>query len=89
MIGPLPLTCRSVFEGHWHGFGGKRKGVVLWNTTVAALFWVVWQERNRRIFSDKYRSLVDLWDSVVFLALLLVSVTKEFADDSFFFIRDN
>ncbi|RVW77759.1 putative ribonuclease H protein [Vitis vinifera] len=35
-----------------------------------ALIWVVWRERNARIFEDKARNAGNLWDSIHFLASL-------------------
>ena len=34
-------------------FGKGKKAKILWNSAVAALFWVMWQERNLRIFEGK------------------------------------
>ncbi|TXG51559.1 hypothetical protein EZV62_024083 [Acer yangbiense] len=34
------------------GFGGGRKGKVLWECTMMAFFWVLWNEKNKRIFED-------------------------------------
>ncbi|RVX08577.1 hypothetical protein CK203_014299 [Vitis vinifera] len=44
-------------EEHFHmlsitfsGFGLSRRGIVLWQAACIALIWVVWRERNARIF---------------------------------------
>ena len=42
----------------------------LWQNACIALIWVVWRERNARIFEDKARNLENLWDSIHFLASL-------------------
>ncbi|RVX13545.1 Transposon TX1 uncharacterized 149 kDa protein [Vitis vinifera] len=54
------------------------QGIVLWQAASIALIWVVWWERNARIFEDKARNSVVLWDSIVFLASLWAFCSKAF-----------
>lgn len=89
VVGPLPFSCNSFFEHFWFSFGGKVKGKVLWEVARIALFWVLWDERNRRIFQDKSKNSDELWDRVVYLASLWASISKEFIGTSYFFIRNN
>lgn len=52
-------------------------------------FWVIWIERNRRIFEDLEKDVILLWERVWLLDSLWGSVTKEFHNSSFFFIHLN
>ena len=60
------------------GFGNSKRGIVLWQAASIALIWVVWWERNARIFEDKARNSEFLWDSIVFLASLWAFYSKAF-----------
>ena len=40
----------------YRGLGNTSRGKVLWKLACLALMWVVWRERNARIFEDKARS---------------------------------
>ena len=35
---------------NYNGFGLSKRGIVLWQVVCIALIWVVWRERNARIF---------------------------------------
>ena len=63
---------------NYKGFGLSKRGIVLWQTTCIVLIWVVWRERNARIFEDKVRNLENLWDSIHFFASLWVFCSKVF-----------
>lgn len=56
---PLPFSCKSLCFQYWCSFGGRRKGSILWNSAMAAIFWEIWEERNR-YFSRKFR---EIWDN--------------------------
>ena len=53
---------------NYKGFGKSKRGIVWWQTACIALIWVVWWERNARIFENKARNSENLWDSIHFLA---------------------
>ena len=53
---------------NYKGFGKSKRDIVLWQIACIALIWVVWWERNGRIFEDKTRNLENLWDTIHFLA---------------------
>ena len=56
---------------------------------MAALFWVVRQERNLLIFEDKSAdNIEELWDRICLLTLFWASVSKEF-QDSYFFLHSS
>jgi hypothetical protein len=65
------------------GFGRGKKAKILWGSSVLAVIWVIWMERNRRIFED-YRGvgLEELWLRVKYLAALWSSFSVEFRDYS-------
>ena len=53
---------------NYKGFGKSKRGVILWQNACIALIWVVWRERNVKIFEDKVRNSENLWDSIHLLA---------------------
>ena len=63
--GSLALLCAT----SW--FSQRNKAKVLWGCSVLAVIWVLWMERNRRIFED-YRGagMEELWDGVKFVSAL-------------------
>ena len=62
----------------YKGLGSPRRGLVLWQIACVALIWVVWWERNARIFEDKARTLEVLWDTIYFLNSFWASCTTSF-----------
>lgn len=89
IIGPLPFSRRSSFRQDWYGFGKNKKGKIIWNAAMVAIVWVIWKERNRRIFMGKDRCREEFWDRVVYLGSLRTSIKKKFEGISYFFIRNN
>ncbi|KAJ9678120.1 hypothetical protein PVL29_022881 [Vitis rotundifolia] len=72
---------RSIFDmlsTNFNGFGSSKRGVVLWQAACIALIWVVWRERNARIFEDKARNSENIWDMIHFLASLWAFCSKVF-----------
>ena len=65
-----PRSISDMMSINYKGFGASKRGIVLWQNTSIALIWVMWQERNARIFENKARNSENLWDSVHFLASL-------------------
>lgn len=52
---------RNIDDFITEGFGGnalKGKVFILWNCAARAVLWLLWRERNSRIFEDK-RTLID------------------------------
>ncbi|CAL5408064.1 unnamed protein product [Camellia sinensis] len=41
----------------FHTFGGSKRAKILWTCVVFATFWVLWWERNQRLFEDKFREV--------------------------------
>ena len=74
---------RSIFDMmtiNFKGLGRSKRGLVLWQSACIALIWVVWWERNVRIFEDKARNSEALWDTIHFLASFWASCTTTFKD---------
>ena len=46
----IPRSCASLLMENFFAFGRGRKAKTLWKCAVAALFWVMWEERNVHIF---------------------------------------
>ncbi|RVW54237.1 putative ribonuclease H protein [Vitis vinifera] len=65
-----PKSISDMMFINYKGFGKSKRGVILWQNASIALIWVVWRERNARIFEDKARNAGNLWDSIHFLASL-------------------
>ena len=63
---------------NYKGFDNSKRGMVLWKNACIALIWVVWRERNARIFKDKARNPESPWDSNFFLAALWAFCSKVF-----------
>ena len=51
----MPRLVKSFFF-IWRNWFGKHLSII-WNMAPACLMWLVWQERNARIFEDKARTL--------------------------------
>ena len=62
-----PKSISDMMCINYKGFGKSKRGVILWQNASIALIWVVWRERNARIFEDKTRNSGNLWDSIHFL----------------------
>ena len=54
----MPRLVKSFFF-IWRNWFGKHLSII-WNVVPACLMWLVWQERNARIFEDKARTLEHL-----------------------------
>ncbi|KAL6345662.1 hypothetical protein AAG906_017398 [Vitis piasezkii] len=69
-IDHLFLHC-PVTIGLWHS-------KILWQIACLTLIWMVWQERNNRIFEDKGRTEEVVWDLIRFYSSLWASCTEAF-----------
>ncbi|XP_030483308.2 uncharacterized protein LOC115699905 [Cannabis sativa] len=63
--------------------GGRKGRSYLWRTAVLAIIWVIWLERNNRIFEGIEASVEDLWEKVRFWTAVWVYKTKSFEQFSF------
>ena len=73
-----PKSIFDMMTINFKGLGRSKRGLVLCQSTCIALIWIVWRERNARIFEDKARNLEALWDTIHFLASFLASCTSTF-----------
>lgn len=75
---------------HVSAFAKGEKAMVSWEYSVLAILWVIWIERNNRIFRDFREEDVNyLRNRASFLASLWTSISKEFQDTLFIFIHLN
>ena len=63
---------------NYNGFGSSKRGTILWQAVCIAIIWVVWREKNVRIFEDKARNSENFWDSIHFIASLQAFCSKVF-----------
>lgn len=52
------------------GFGGSKEKRILWECACFAIIWVIWIERNERIFKGRSQTVFLLWEKVLFLAAM-------------------
>lgn len=81
-----PALCSDLLVIDFAGLGRGPRGVVLWRCAILAVFWVVWLERNERIFEHRIEEVGGLWERVVFLASFWASVASEFSGVPLFLI---
>ena len=60
------------------GFGSNNLSKVMWKCIVLSFLWVIWIERNNRIFEDKVMSSEDLFEKAKYLASLWACSDKTF-----------
>ena len=65
---------------NFKGLGRSKRGLVLCQSTCIALIWIVWRERNVRIFEDKNRNSEALCDTIHSFASFWASCTTTFKD---------
>ena len=73
-----PRSISDMLSTNFNGFRSSKRGIVLWQDACIALMWVVWRERNARIFEDKVRNSEYLWDSICFLTSFWAFCSKVF-----------
>ncbi|RVW32138.1 putative ribonuclease H protein [Vitis vinifera] len=56
-----PRSFEDMLVIAFKGLGNSLRGKTLWQVVCLTLVWIVWQERNNRIFEDKGRSEETLW----------------------------
>ena len=47
-----------------HGLFLNKKGKILWKVAITTTLWVVWLERNKRIFEDVEENIETVWDRI-------------------------
>ena len=51
-----PRRIEDIFIISFEGLGKSIKGKTLWDIACLTVFWIVWQERNARIFEERCRT---------------------------------
>lgn len=70
-----------MFIEHLLAFAKGEKVRVLWKCSILATLWVIWLERNNKIFVVSEEEYVNfMWDGARFVASLWSSVSKELQD---------
>jgi hypothetical protein len=79
----IPKSCYDLLSIRFISGGRGKKAKVLWSCRMLAIFWVIWLERNKRIFDDFPGMCVEgLWDRISFWSALWASVTPMFRNYS-------
>ena len=73
-----PRSLEDMLVISFKGLGNSLRGKTLWQIACLTLIWMVWQERNNRIFEDKGRTEEMVWDLIRFYSSLWASCTEAF-----------
>ncbi|RVW68264.1 hypothetical protein CK203_063577 [Vitis vinifera] len=73
-----PKSLEDMLVITFKGLGNSLRGKTLWQIACLTLIWMVWQERNNRIFEDKGRTEEMVWDLIRFYSSLWASCTEAF-----------
>ncbi|RVX02255.1 NAD-dependent malic enzyme 62 kDa isoform, mitochondrial [Vitis vinifera] len=73
-----PRSFEDMLVIAFKGLGNSLRGKTLWQVACLTLVWIVWQERNNRIFEDKGRLEEMLWDLILFYSSLWASCSAAF-----------
>ncbi|RVX19857.1 hypothetical protein CK203_005103 [Vitis vinifera] len=73
-----PRSLEDMLVITFKDLGNSLRGKTLWQIACLTLIWMVWQERNNRIFEDKRRTEEMVWDLIRFYSSLWASCTEAF-----------
>ncbi|RVW53008.1 putative ribonuclease H protein [Vitis vinifera] len=73
-----PRSLEDMLVITFKSLGNSLRGKALWQIACLTLIWMVWQERNNRIFEDKGRTEEMVWDLIRFYSSLWASCTEAF-----------
>ena len=73
-----PRSFEDMLVIAFKSLGNSLRGKRLWQIACLTLIWMVWQERNNRIFKDKGRTEEMLWDLILFYSSLWASCSAAF-----------
>ena len=68
-----PKDIHQFLLTKFRGFGSRKEAKILWQTSIFAMLWCIWLERNSRVFNDSFSSIDFIWDRITFLASLWCS----------------
>ncbi|RVW53835.1 hypothetical protein CK203_088568 [Vitis vinifera] len=71
-----PRSLEDMLVISFKGLGNSLRGKTLWQIACLTLIWMVWQERNNRIFEDKGRTEEMVWDLIRLHAVGLVCLQE-------------
>ena len=72
-----PRSICDMMTISFRGLGSSIRGCSLWQIACVIVSWIVWQERNARIFA-KWRAVKMLWDLLNFYTSLWASCNITF-----------
>lgn len=81
IVGETWMETRSLadsFQIEVQGFGRDKKRRILWSCACLAIVWILWLERNKRIFYGRITDKSLLWDKMVLLASLWAKAAGAF-----------
>ena len=73
-----PRSIEDMLVIAFKGLENSLRGKTLWQIACLTLLWMVWQERNNRIFEDKGRTEEMLWDLILLFSSIWASCTAIF-----------
>ncbi|RVX22450.1 putative ribonuclease H protein [Vitis vinifera] len=73
-----PRSLEDMLVISFKGLENSLRGKTLWQIACLTLIWMVWQEKNNRIFEDKGRTEEMVWDLIRFYSSLWASCTEAF-----------
>jgi len=74
----FPAHSSTVLVEDWFGFGKNKKAQTIWRAMCLVILWVIWWQRNQRIFVDKEMSFKDLFEKAKNLASISTSTDAAF-----------
>ena len=72
--------CKDIKAYEPKAFGKNKMTRVMWNNVVLAIMWLIWLERNYRIFVAKKRLLEILWEKLTFSFFRVLNWRTAFKD---------
>ena len=73
-----PGSIRNMMVISFKRFGNSNRGRTLSRIACLSLLWIVWRERNVRIFEDTWRTPELMWDSFQFYVSFWAYCTYRF-----------
>ena len=77
IIGAKPKSWHDLLGMEWQFIGDKKKSKLLWRCCLA-LSWCIWQERNTRVFEDKFNEASEVWHKIKLLSSTWASFSNLF-----------
>ena len=68
-----PMDLHQFLLAKLRGFGSCKEAKILWQSSIFAMLWWIWLERNSWVFNDSFFTLDFVWDRITYLASLWCS----------------